>query len=91
MRNAIVATAVALTLWTGPLPAATRKGPSLRTSDRGASPGSTSPRPTSRSRRSSTASSSTGGFNPVPGSDLAAEIVAGGTAIGTLRGRGGQA
>ena len=84
MRNAIVATAVALALLTGPLPAATRKEPPA---DVG--PGRVAWFDVSTSNLAQ--SKEFYGklfdwrFNPVPGTDLAAEIVAGGTAIGTLR------
>jgi predicted enzyme related to lactoylglutathione lyase len=84
MRNAVLATTLALTLATGQLRAATHKTPPA---DVG--PGriawfdiTTTNLPRSEEFYGKLFDWQ---FNPVPGSDQAAEVVAGGTAIGTLR------
>jgi hypothetical protein len=84
MRNAISAMTMAMTLLTGPLPAATPKAP----------PADVGPGRIAWFDISTTNLAQAKEFygklfdwqfNPVPGTGLAAEIVAGGAAIGTLR------
>ncbi len=84
MRNAISAITMVMTLLTGPLPAATQKAP----------PADVGPGRIAWFDISTTNLAQAKEFygklfdwkfNPVPGTDLAAEIVASGTAIGTLR------
>ena len=84
MRNAILATTLALSLVTGQLRAATHKNPPA---DVGPGRIAWFDITTTNLARSEEFYGKLFDwqFNPVPGTDQAAEIVAGGTAIGTLR------